>query len=485
MSEPIPLRSQIESKDYPLNRLPAIVRDAIVEVQEYVQAPVAMVAGCALTAISTAVQGLASVARDSVLQGPASLAILTTGGSGERKTATDNFFTKGIREWEAAQKEAAKPAMTAFKANSDIWEATLAGYKQAIKTAASKGEPTKELEEKLREHYLFKPQEPRVPRILREDDSPEALGKALMRWPVAAVLSSEAAVIFGSFGMSPDKAMSNMATLNKCWDGGSINRGRSTTDDTDVEGMRVTLGLMVQPGILSEFAGAGGGRARLIGFLARFLTSDPVSTVGDRPYKAPPNGMPALDKFNQRITELLDLPVNVDENGRLSTAMMHLDPEAFKLWEGYHNHVEKKLGKGCELVDVKDVGSKAAENAARLACCLEIFNWHNTRSETICAGNMTAAGELMEWYLNEALRLSNLLDVDPVVVAAENIEAWVINKLKATSEVSMKTADIMQKGPGKYRKNAKDAIQLLVAYNHGTNQLIDGAMHYMPAACLL
>lgn len=76
--------------------------------------------------------------------------------------------------------------------------------------------PDKYVAEQLKHLELNRPLEPRIPTILRMDDTPEALGVALTRWPVAAVLRNQAGIIFGAHGMNPESVMRNMAGLNVC-----------------------------------------------------------------------------------------------------------------------------------------------------------------------------------------------------------------------------------------------------------------------------
>lgn len=61
--KPVPLRTEIKALPYPLDVLPPLIRDAIKEVEQFTQAPTALIAASALSAVSATVQGLASVER--------------------------------------------------------------------------------------------------------------------------------------------------------------------------------------------------------------------------------------------------------------------------------------------------------------------------------------------------------------------------------------------------------------------------------------
>ncbi|EHD2280230.1 DUF3987 domain-containing protein [Vibrio cholerae] len=463
--KPVPLRAEIRALPYPLEVLPPLIRDAIKEVEQFTQAPTALIAASALSAVSATVQGLVSVERGASLRGPASLFFLTLAVSGERKSSADKYFTRAIHEWEAQQAEAAKPALAAYRAASTEWQCTEEGYKQAIKQSAKGGMPDKYVAEQLKKLELDRPLEPRIPTILRMDDTPEALGVALTRWPVAAVLSNEAGIIFGAHGMNPESVMRNMAGLNVCWDGGHLRRDRTSTQSINVEGMRLTMGLMVQPDTLQSFLSKQGALARGIGFFARFLVAHPESTQGTRYYREQTPGEPALTAFNARVTQLLNVPAQVDAEGRLETTYLTLSPEAKEIWIRFHDVVEEELGRGRDYYDVQDVASKAADNAARLAACLHAFCDHTHSISSIGAESMEAGAELMRWYLHEALRFCRQLAVPDSLRKAERLEEWLVTKLYSGMAL-VPTREAKQFAPSELRGAAgTEAFAVLEDHN--------------------
>lgn len=447
--KPIPLRTELRAKPYPLEVLPSLIRDAIQEVEEFVQAPTALIAGSALAAVSAAVQGLVSVERGAGLRGPVSLYLLTLAVSGERKSSADKFFTRAIHAWEAEKVEASKPVLAEYRARLTEWQCTEEGYKQAIKTAAKSGGQDMNIGQKLFELELKKPAEPRIPAIIRMDDTPEALGVALARWPIAAVMSNEAGIIFGAHGMGPESVMRNMASLNVCWDGGKLKRDRTSTQSINVEGMRVTMGLMVQPETLNSFLSKQGALAKGIGFLARFLVAHPESTQGTRYYREQAVGEPALSAFNSRAKQLLDVPARFDEAGQLETTVLTLSPDAKTRWVGFHDEVEEELSRGRDYYDVQDVASKAADNAARIAGCIHTFCDHSGTA-VIGDESMAAGAELMRWYLYEALRFTRQIAVPESLRRAERLEEWLIGKNYAGLTL-VPTREVKQFAPNELR----------------------------------
>lgn len=465
--EPKPLRvGDLKQADYPISMLPEVIQKAVREVHHDMQAPMPLVAGCALTAVSAVVQSYVSVQRAEGLDGPVSLYTLTIAKSGERKTACDKAFTKVLRYWETQQHELAKPLRADFEARLAAWETVESVHKDTIKKAAKDGQPAEIMEiveARLREHAVRKPVEPRVPQMLRGDDTPEALTSALKKWPTAAVISSEAGMIFGAIGMNKDNVMRNLGTLNAAWGGEPIKRGRTTQESIDIEGMRLTVGLQVQPAVLEGFMAQSGSLAKGIGYFARFLACDPESTQGTRFFREPTRDQPALNAFHQRCWSILQMPMEVDTTGRLLTTMLMLSPEAKELWAAFHDEVEEELGAGGDYFDVQDVGSKIAEQAARLAGCFHVFD--AAPSYVVGKDHMLMAIQVARWYLHESLRVHRLTVVAEVVKHAEKLEQFLVRELTGKKIYMMTERALRQYGPQCIRKKddlraAVDVLQL-------------------------
>lgn len=457
---PQPLRTTERAEPYPVHALPPIVRDAVEEVARYVQAPLALIAASALSAVSTAVQTRFSVQRDARLSGPASLYLLTVAESGERKSTVDKMFTAALREWEAKQGRE-------FRKRRAVYEAALVEWRREDQTlreqyeAGSLPEPKEGEFDPLTLHQFNLPVEPKLRTIMYGDDTPEALAIALAKYPVASIISAEAGIIFGSHGMNAESVTRNLAQANAMWDGDAIRQGRVGRDRLVVEDMRVTMGLQVQPAVLDAFVQKTGGLARGIGYFARFLFSRPETTQGTRFYVIEDSDPVAVRAFNERMTTLLDLEPQFDENDRLLPHYVGFDAEAYATWYHFHDEVEEQVGDGDVFSGIRDVASKAADNAARLACCLHVFGGNT--APHIGRDTMLGACSLMRWYLDEAVRFARARDVTEEVRNAELLEEWLIREFKKRRGGDITVNDARQKGPNSLRLKRKldDAFELL------------------------
>ncbi|MEI6560191.1 MAG: YfjI family protein, partial [Rhodospirillaceae bacterium] len=307
---PQPIASKSAPMPYPVDALPEMIRAAITEVQGFVQSPVAMVASSALGVASVACQGLVDIRRTEGLSGPVSLSLLGIADSGERKTSGDGHFKRPLTEYERERLEFTSPQIENHKADSAIWKSKQEALHEKLKANIKTGKDTKVIEADLRDLEMNKPTKPRVPCIVRTDDTPENLAYSLMHeWPSAGVMSSEAGLVFGGHAMGENSIMRNLSLLNLLWDGGEHNIGRRTSASFKLHGARLSVSLQVQEATLRDFFGRSGNLARGIGFFARFLIYWPESTQGTRWFREAPISWPALSEFNRLVRSILDSPL--------------------------------------------------------------------------------------------------------------------------------------------------------------------------------
>lgn len=460
--DPHPLAAKVEPEPYPLDALPPPIRAAVEEVAGFVKAPVPMVASSALAALSLACQAHIDAKRAEKLHGPVGLFLLTIADSGERKSTCDGFFTSAIRQYQEEQAEAMKPAIKEYQAAIAAWEAERDGILSAVKDAGKKGKPTDKLRGDLAQLQQEKPEPPRVPRLILGDETPENLAWGLAKqWPSAGVLSSEAGVVFGSHGMGKDSAMRNLALLNVLWDGGAHSIGRRTSESFTVRGARLTMGLMVQEITLREYFSKSGGLARGTGFLARFLVAWPESTQGQRPFTEAPANWPHLAAFHRRIAAILNQPAPIDEDGALTPAMLSLAPDAKAAWVEYHDAIESELASGGEFYDVRDVASKSADNAARLAALFQQFE--HGMGGAIGLDSFERASLITAWHLSEARRFFGELALPAELADAARLDSWLIEHCRQQRTHMVGKNHVRQHGPLRDGARLDAAIRELVA----------------------
>ena len=447
-----PLIAQIDLQAYPLEALPGSVRYAVQEVAGFVKAPISLIATSALAALSLAIQTYTDVQRAEKLDGPCGLFLLAIADSGERKSTCDGFFTRALRDYESAQREAAKPLIAAYKSSCEVWEAQRGGLKEKIKQLAKEGKASDAQARELHDLDADAPTVPRVPRLIYGDATPEALTYALAKqWPSGGVISSEAGSVFGGHGMGGDSVMRNLATLNQLWDGATLPVERRSSESFTVRGARLTMALQVQESTIRAFFDSTKGLARGTGFLARFLVSWPASTQGTRHFTEAPANWPALASFNARLAAILNRPAPIDDDGGLTPAMLALAPEAKAAWVKFHDAIESELSSGRELYDVRDVASKSADNAVRLAA---LFHTFSGSIGPIDIKAMESGARLAAWHLSEARRFLGELAMPAELANPARLESWLLDWCRRENTDKVTTRDVQRFGPGGLRDKA-------------------------------
>ena len=419
-ADPEPLREGDETAPFPLDALPTAVREAAEEYQAYGMQPLPIVVCSALAEMSGAVQGLVNVRRDRHLCGPVSVNTVVIAESGERKSASDRAFSAGSEGWARAEAARLAPLLAQAREAREGHLAEKQGLLAAIREAWTKGERAQSSDTKinasadidklkcqLKEHAAKLPPLPPVPTPRIENGTAEGIANALRSaWPSISWASNEGGNVTGGHGFRDDARERTMAFLNSRWDGEAIDRARAAEDYTKVYGRRLTVSLMLQPAVFRSFVAAGDGIARGMGLLSRMLVVWPQSTMGTRiredDDEAPE--LRALATFTARAKELRSkklpmsfdmstMKVETDENSNpvsdpleLSPTELRLDTGARRRWIEYLNECERELVPEGELVDVRDVASKSAENACRLAA---IFHtWQHGPSGEINGDDM-------------------------------------------------------------------------------------------------
>jgi putative DNA primase/helicase len=458
--DPQPLTIKIKPESYPVGALPQCMAAAVLEVANFVKAPVPMITSSALSALSIAIQTHVDIKRTDTLISPSGLFLITIAESGERKSTVDSYFMRPFVEYEESEREAAKPLLKEFDALLEAWEAKVAGLKDKIRQLTKDGKPTDLLEAALKNLHLERPEAPMVPRLLYADTTPEALAFNLAKgWPSSGVVAAEGGLVIGSHGMGKDSVTRNLAMLNQLWDGKPLSVDRRTSESFIVDHARLTVSLMVQAATLQEFHQKSGALARGIGFFARFLISHPESTQGYRPFSEEPDSWPALSDFNRRIAEILARTAPFDERKKLLPSLMSLSPEAKNLWIEYYNEVEMQLRDGGDLTEVKDIASKSADNAARIAVLLQVFE-HGFGSQ-VSAECFESASRIAAWHLSEARRLFVELALPVGLANTDKLNDWLVKHCQRSGVVEVPKSETMQKGPLRAKETLDPAIKQL------------------------
>lgn len=450
--EPLPLSRELDPPTpYPVEALGPIGAAVVEEMHAIIQAPKALIAQSILAAMNQAAQPHANVIIDGRVS-PLSDFFLTLGESGERKSAADGWSLALIRERQRTQMAKYWEERAAFEQAAQVHDTAT---KQILADRKLNNEAK---QAKLAE--LPRPQAPVMPLHIVSEPSTEAIQRQLIiGLPAIGLVNDEGGQFLGGYSMSAEKRLGTLTTLSRLWDRGEFDRVRIGDGSGSYYGRRLTLHLMVQPGVASLLLADP--LAREQGFLARCLVTYPASTAGQRTYVEANLGLTrAYQDYSARMQALLDAEWPVNERNELQPPNIVLAPPAKRLWIHMHDEIEAALGRGGYLAPVRPLASKAPEHITRIAGTFAVFE----DTARITEAHIERAGLLIQHYLNEALRLWGAGQVSADLKIAQELLDWLRERYAPGQVFTLAT--IYRNGPSAIRSAAaaRRVMQILAQH---------------------
>lgn len=446
---------------YPTESLGAL-QPAVSAVAKMAQAPTALAGSSALTVASLCVQGFANVETLNFgSPSPLSLFCMTSAVSGERKTASYKPFVLPVEEFEKEQQKQIEADQRAWTIKHASWKAQHDRLSKQLMKCSEDSE-LRDIEGDLAA-LGAEPKKPASTDRFVTEPTFEALIQLLETGqPSIAILSDEGGQFLGGNAMSSENQQKTLAGMNKLWSGDPIKRTRVRANDghLSLTGKRLAAHLMVQPEILRNFMAQG--LAEDIGFLPRFLLSEPETKVGTRQYKVQSVDHSSIEAFGSKAKQLLNTMPPLDEGTlNLAPKTLPLSAEARSLLVKFYNQVETSQRPGGTYEHIGGYASKIAEQAARISGVLTL--WGDLNSEAVGEDEMANAISLAEYHLFEALRISGETHVSETTRRAELLRSWLVEKWTFGDIAS---SEIITSGPKSVRESAKalESMNLLEAH---------------------
>ncbi len=454
--EPIPFESEgpqpllrkiPEGAIYPVEALGPL-REAVEAVQDITQAPVGIAAQSALSIASLAVQGFADVETLGGGEVPCSLFCLTIAESGERKSSCDRLLMGGVRSYEAEQAIAYQKAFSEYKLAREVWAGK---RKRLMNEAAGRDKAKATIAEADLRTLGPEPRPPLLPNITAQEPTLEGLLKLYQAGrPALGLFSDEAGGFIGGYAMNSDNRLKTIAGLSQLWNGDDVNRIRAGDGVSSFPGRRLAMHLMAQPvaarPLLADPQASGQG------FLARFLITEPPSAIGTRLRRGHgPESERAVSDFKARLFSIFETPMATGASSQeLTPPRLSLSAGAREqLWR-FYEVVERAQRLGGPMANVRAYASKAAEQAARIAGVLTL--WNDLNAPEVTSQAMIWGVALAQFHLGEAQRLIQAGLVSEETTRAEAVRVWLMNEWPY-DEVT--PSEVVNRGPNSLRERVK------------------------------
>jgi len=455
-SPPVPLRQRTPSPAFPIEHLGPILSGAAAAIERKVQVPGAMAAQSVLAAAALAAQGHVDVELPTGDLVPVSLYFITSANSGDRKTRADSLAMRPVRIREAELRAAYIGDMQQHRNSKDTWDHSrqaairgAGGEIAAVQTALDSlpAEPFSPLQP------ILVVQEPTIEGLLRLLDEGH---------PSLGLFSDEGGQFIGGYSMADDMRMRTATILSKLWEGTPQTIVRKVNDPIISAGRRLSLHLMMQPHVtqrvLKDSILDG------VGLMSRILVSAPDSLAGTRFWREPEQAdSQALTVYEDAILALLrrPLPIKPGTKNELEPRILRLSDDARSSWIEFSDSNEREVGPDGSLVAIKPFAAKAAEHAARIAAVITVVG--DPDATTITADTMEASIAILNYYLDEWLRLTAIHREDEALDLAEQALDW----LQAKGFTTLRLRDLYSSGPNHLRSAKKARLAVRKLQDHG------------------
>ena len=459
-ASPIPLDVSASLPAFPVTALPRFLAEFVTAVANTMQVPVDLPGVLSLVVTATVVSNMRIRIRSGFVM-PLNLYAVIALAVGEGKSPVYRELIGLLDQIEAELREEALPKIRQAAARREVAEADLTVIRKQLKDRKLSPDERASLTPMLEEAQAAVDaiHVPAVPDLYGQDATPEGLLKLLVeQGGRMSVLDDEGGELFELLRRYSKSGRANQGVYLRGHDGGRMQAEWSTKDSVDVDEILLTLGLTVQPQVISQLYSDPALRGR--GLLARFLFSLPGSNVGYRnPWTTP---IPASKRslFLRRLETLAERTygseTEVDQVIRLSA-------QASALMEKWSRRHEARLRPDGDLAAIADWGNKLPGQIARLSGLLHILSHpENPYEKPVSSRTVERSVELADYFAEHAKAAFKLMGADPVIMKATRIAEW----LRGKTDVSKR--DIQRARQDLFRSPAEVAavIDLLTEYGY-------------------
>lgn len=378
---------------YPVEVLLPLIGDPVREASANHRVSVELAAHAALAVVSLVSQPFVNVQCPSFPPASVSLFLIAISDSTGGKSTVQERFLQGVVAFERRQDEEIEVTTSNYDADMEIWLDDKHRLAKEYRNAKPGAVEAEGIRFQRRQHEKDRPVKPKKWELHFADTSPEGLRDALVATPAVAILSPDGGLALNG------RAFKEPAVLSSYWSGEDLPVGRAGGNRRPVE-PRVTISVMPQVGPFESYMESRGSEAFATGLLGRILLASPetIETPG-RPTQIEDLPEPGLDRFTQRVTQILNQPLPAPGERRV----LKLSAGAKLYWKWFTEWVRDNLVCGnLYSENMKPFFKRLGQQASRLAA---LFHYFAGGPGDIHEGAMKDAIILCEWYLFEYIRV--------------------------------------------------------------------------------
>lgn len=456
--EPI-LFGHINTPAIPSTLLPEPLAGFCKAVMEHTQTPQGLSVMMVLAVVSACLQKRFEVAPygDSYTE-PVNIMPVTAVESGTRKTAVVNAATKPLGEWEKTQAEALQEKAAKVQHKRDMLKRSIDAIKSKASKADASNEELKEALDEIKRLEELMPEEIVIPQLWVDDVTVERLGMLLAEHHERMAVISDEGGFFEVISGLYSGGITNINVILQSHAGSFVRvqrMGRTVT----LTRPALTLGLAVQPDIISNLATGSKARFRGNGMLARLLFCIPESTVGSRDVSKRESIPDAVTtKYHEAIHRLLAIKPLKDEFGGERPRILQLSPDALLVWQRFSQYIEDRQGRFGEYALIKDWTCKLPGAVLRIAGLCHVVE-KGKKNNLINRSTVKRAISLAKLLIVHAKVAFGMMGSDQGISDAKVVLQWVLGN----NEESFRRSDLHKALHGRFPRveRLKSALNLL------------------------
>lgn len=376
-----------------------------------------------------------------------------------RKTAVINSLAAPLSKWENEKAEALKEKELKVRHEREMIMKSIESLKSSVSKATTTEEERKEALKEIKRLEKSMPDEIVIPHLWTDDVTMERLQNLMVENRERIAILSDEGGVFEIIAGLYSGGKSNINIILQSHAGSPVRvqrQGRTVKMDKPA----LTIGLAVQPEIITDLAYGNKAGFRGKGLLARFLYCIPKSTVGKRDItKREPIPESIATEYHKMIYRLLSIKPIYNELGKEQPRILKLAPSALKIWQEFSQSIELKQGQYGEYHSIQDWTGKLPGAALRVAGLCHVVE-HGKKNRVISKVTMERAIELASLLIFHAKVAFGMMGSDPSVTDAKAVLKW----LKYNNAQSFRRGDLHRALHGRFPRvdRLKTALNVLI-----------------------
>jgi replicative DNA helicase len=394
---------------FPLHVLPEWMANQCIDVADKIQVPVDLPATIGLAVLSLACTGRVNIEYDDWVSAT-NLYLVIAMPPGAGKSPVFKAMTKCVERHELALAEHMVSVVN--EANS-----RQRSIKARLRKAEEKGDAA---EAAMVIAELNTLDVPAMPRLIVDDVTVEALVRILHEQKGRlALMSTEGGLFEQMTGRYNADSRANLDPYLQAWSGDTIRVDRIGRDTLIVGEPLLTIGLTVQPQVLSALAE----RPELAGrgLTSRFMYSMPPDIVGKRDYtrRGRKHDKVVRETYEHNVTQLLQQMASYRTPGLLS-----LCDEGGDAYAEWRQSLEDRRVPGGPLRPLAEWTTKLEATVLRLVGLLHVA--HGRPHHGVVEADMVSlALEVADYWVEHAFAVHDLWGTDEAVADARTVADWI------------------------------------------------------------